>query len=164
MADVTDYYEVAFTTRPRRELISNPDFKLYKLNDRLKRFGYKLISHGYEKLSMRYIYKFVPLKSFYSTLDYDKVIVYHASDLTYDEWESELKKRLYKQDYKAYAATMRRALRWDTRKRVDKKPIRPKKARSRGFKCTADQLVQVEEQLNQILLEVKPAPKATAQD
>lgn len=100
------------TYKPPRGLRLSESDSLISINAVLKPWGFRLAYWGYDRVSMNYVYEFKTTKKGYKPLDANLVVLYHASDMTEEEWRRELVRRLNQQAFEDYKAA------WKRQKRV----------------------------------------------
>lgn len=94
--------------KPKRGLLLDESDSLISINAVLKPWGFRIRYWGYERIMMWYVYEFVTTKSSYKPLTNNLVMLYHATDMTVEEWRKELVNRLNKQSHQDYINAWRR--------------------------------------------------------
>jgi len=96
------------TYKPPRGLRLSESESLISINAVLKPWGFRLRYWGYDRVSMNYVYEFKTTKDSYKPLTDRLVLLYHASDMTEEEWRQELVYRLNQQSHQDYINAWRR--------------------------------------------------------
>ena len=94
--------------KPKRGLKLQESDSLVSINAVLKPWGFRLRYWGYERIMMWYVYEFVTTKEHYKPLTDRLVMLYHASDMSEEEWRLELVNRLNKQSQMDYMTAWKR--------------------------------------------------------